>query len=117
MSDNLIPRLDDMPAEALEAAAKAVYDDDPFGTPSGWEREGEAFRDLYRADVRAAYPHLARWVTAQALRKAADEINALLNAPDLIANADRYQGFYQGMRDGLALSEKTLREGAERGER
>lgn len=81
MSDHLIPDLADMPEEVLEAVAKAVYDDDPFGTPGGWEREGEEFRDLYRADARAAYPVIAAWVTAQArakaLREAADLIYSL----------------------------------------
>ena len=78
MSDQ-IPQL---LAEVLEEAAKAAYHSDPHANPGGWEQETEAFRDLYRADVRAAYPVIAPWVTAEVSANPRDEYHTMAELYD-----------------------------------
>lgn len=76
MSD-LIPAIDDMPADVLEEAAKAIHaSDDPSGKLPTWEEDGEGDRDVYRVNARAAYPALARWVTARVIDEAAHKIRS-----------------------------------------
>lgn len=68
MTNDLTPRLADMPTEVLESAAKAMAED--YG-----DRWDDTDRDSWRSQTRAAYPIIARWVAAQALRTAADLID------------------------------------------
>lgn len=76
MSD-LTPDLRSMPEEVLEEAAKAIHaSDDPSGKLPTWEEDGEGDRDVYRVNARAAYPALARWVTARVLDEAAHRIRS-----------------------------------------
>ena len=53
-------------------------------------------------------------VAAKAVRDAADDIAARANGSALIANADRWGGYYHGMRSGMQNEEQALRIRADR---
>lgn len=51
---------------------------------------------------------------AKALREAADDMNARRNGPELIAAADRWGGYYSGVRTAIGNEETALRLRADR---
>ena len=55
-----------------------------------------------------------REAAVKALREAADDMDARANKNELIARADRYEGFYAGVRASLQNEESYLRVRAER---
>jgi len=59
-----------IPAEAVEAAAKAIYG---LGVPDWhWDERDKELQDLYREDARAALEAAAPYIRAQAIEDAAE---------------------------------------------
>lgn len=80
-----------------------------------------AYDELYSMDCEADHHAFRRWlaahdaeVAAKALRDAADDIAARANDSALITNADRWGGYYHGMRSGMQNEEQALRIRADR---
>lgn len=81
------------------------------GIVPDWDDEDHDRNEAqFRADLAA---HDAQ-VAAKALRDAADDIAARANGSALIANADRWGGYYHGMRSGMQNEEQALRIRADR---
>ena len=57
---------------------------------------------------------IQREAKVQALREAADDMNARANGNELIARAERYEGFYAGIRASILNEESALRARADR---
>lgn len=82
----------------------------------------EAYRRWkYRFDSEKGGPEFDRWlathdaeVAARALEEAADAFERKAADPALTAMADKYAGYYAGVRSGMQATTKTLRAEAAR---
>lgn len=59
-----------IPDEAVEVAARAVFDRNP--SEATWDGSRQAVRDYYLDDARAALSAAAPFIAAQVLREASD---------------------------------------------
>lgn len=66
-------------------------------------------RHLAGAVLEAVLPGIIQQAKAEALREAADDINARRNGPELIAAADKWGGYYSGIRTAMENEEFALR--------
>ena len=85
-----------------------------------WEMCCEAVgidTDATAAEWREAYEakraQVRREAAVKALREAADDMDARANKNELIARADRYEGFYAGVRASILNETLALRARAE----
>ena len=76
----------------------------------GERKWAERLREDFQRGLTA---HDAR-VKAEALKVAANDVAARANGPELIAAADRWGGYYSGVRTAMQNEESTLRETADR---
>ena len=49
-----------IPADLVERCARAAYESDRPATGGDWEREGDAYRELYRITARAVLTEALR---------------------------------------------------------
>jgi hypothetical protein len=84
-----------IPQEAIEAAAKAQYENDGLAWDDGmvpdWECEDDSLQESYRAAANAAIEAAAPFIRAQALEVAADEFSSRL--PDGTGNGRAYNSY------------------------
>ncbi|WP_432789262.1 hypothetical protein QYM46_13060 [Brevibacterium sp. K11IcPPYGO002] len=73
------------------------------------EQAGENY-DEAKADAERG---IAK-IKADALREAADDLNARANGPSLIESADKWAGWYGGVRAAMQSEESALRLRADR---
>lgn len=84
--------------EFVETYVSALNGATPVEDP---ERAAEARRGIAK-------------IEADALRKAADDLNARANRPSLIGSADKWAGWYGGVRAAMQSEESALRLRADR---
>lgn len=70
-------------------------------------------REYLRDAVTAALVEVETSIRAQALREYAAEVNNRSNGPELIAAADKYAGYYSGLRAAMQNEELVLRHRAD----
>ena len=74
--------------------------------------------DATAAEWREAYEakraQARREAAVKALREAADDMDARANKNELIARADRWGGYYSGVRSSILYEEAALRHRADR---
>ena len=79
---------------------------DPIAYPSHVRSAEQAF-DRWLAQVK-------REAAVKALREAADDMDARANQSELIARADRWEGYYSGVRSSILNETSALRARADR---
>ena len=86
-----------------------------------WEMCCEAvgiYTDATAAEWREAYEakraQVRREAAVKALREAADDMDARANQSELIARADRWEGYYSGVRSSILNETSALRARADR---